>query len=86
METKKKTLWEELNNLGGMPLWLYLVCSVIIVAVAYKGALGTDITAFVAVACVIAILFNKIGKILPVWNTYIGGGLLMIFFGTASRI
>ena len=83
METKKKTLWEELNNLGGMPLWLYLVCSAIIVVVAYKGALGTDITAFVAVACVISILFNKIGKILPVWNTYIGGGLLMIFFGTA---
>lgn len=83
METKKKTLWEELNNLGGMPLWLYLVCSAIIVAVAYKGALGTDITAFVAVACVISIIFNKIGKILPVWNTYIGGGLLMIFFGTA---
>ena len=83
METKKKSLWEELNNLGGMPLWLYLVCSAIIVAVAYKGALGTDITAFVAVACVISILFNKIGKILPVWNTYIGGGLLMIFFGTA---
>lgn len=83
METKKKTLWEEFNNLGGMPLWLYLVCSVIIVAVALKGALGTDITAFVAVTCVISIIFHKIGKMLPIWNTYIGGGLLMIFFGTA---
>lgn len=30
-----------------------------------------------------SIVLNKIGKILPIWNTYIGGGLLMIFFGTA---
>ena len=47
------------------------------------GALGSDITAFIAVSFTIAILFNKIGKILPIWNTYIGGGLLMVFFGTA---
>lgn len=80
---EKKTLWQEFNDLGGMPLWLYLLCSVIVVAVMLKGALGSDITAFIAVCCVISIIFNKIGKILPIWNTYIGGGLLMIFFGTA---
>ena len=80
---EKKTLWQEFNDLGGMPLWLYLMCSVIIVMVVFAGALGSDITAFIAVSFVIAIIFNKIGKILPIWNTYIGGGLLMIFFGTA---
>ncbi len=82
-ENKSSSLWEKLNDLGGMPMWLYLACSVVIVAVMYTGALGTDITAFIAVCCVIAILLNKIGNILPIWNTYIGGGLLMIFFGTA---
>lgn len=82
-QKEKRSLWQEFNDLGGMPLWLYLLCSVIILAVMYTGALGTDITAFIAVCCVISILFNKIGKLLPVWNTYIGGGLLMIFFGTA---
>lgn len=80
---EKRTLWEEFNDLGGMPLWLYAVCAVIIIAVTFAGALGSDITAFIAVCAVIAILFNKIGKVLPVWNTYIGGGLLMVFFGTA---
>lgn len=80
---EKKTLWQEFNDLGGMPLWLYLLCSVIIIGVVFTGALGSDITAFIAVSFVIAIIFNKIGKILPIWNTYIGGGLLMIFFGTA---
>lgn len=82
-QKEKKTLWQEFNDLGGMPLWLYLFCTAIIVAVVAAGALGSDITAFIAVSFVIAIIFNKIGKILPVWNTYIGGGLLMIFFGTA---
>ena len=81
-ENKSISLWEKLNDLGGMPMWLYLACSVVIVAVMYTGALGTDITAFIAVCFVIAILLNKIGNILPIWNTYIGGGLLMIFFGT----
>ena len=80
---EKRTLWQEFNDLGGMPLWLYLLCSVIIIGVVFAGALGSDITAFIAVSFVIAIIFNKIGKILPIWNTYIGGGLLMIFFGTA---
>lgn len=41
---EKKTLWQEFNDLGGMPLWLYLLCSVIVVAVMLKGALGSDIT------------------------------------------
>ncbi len=79
----KKTLLEEFNDLGGMPIWLYALCSVIIVAVMLTGSLGSDITAFIAVCCVISIILNKIGKVLPIWNTYIGGGLLMIFFGTA---
>lgn len=59
------------------------MCAAIILAVTFTGALGSDITAFIAVCAVIAILFNKIGKVLPIWNTYIGGGLLMVFFGTA---
>ncbi len=74
---EKKSLWQEFNDMGGMPLWMYLVCSAIIFTVVFTGSLGSDITAFVAVSFAIAILFNKIGKILPIWNTYIGGGLLM---------
>ena len=35
-ETKeKKSLWQEFNDLGGMPLWLYALCSLIILAVMY---------------------------------------------------
>lgn len=80
---QKKTLAQEFNDMGGLPMWLYLMCSVIVILALFSGCLGTGITAFIAVCGVIAIIFYKIGKVLPIWNTYIGGGLLMVFFGTA---
>lgn len=83
MEKEKKGMLDQIKSLSGLPWWLYLACAVIIVVVAYQGALGTDITAFIAVCAVMSILLYKLGEILPIWNTYIGGGLLMIFFGTA---
>lgn len=80
---EKKSIVGELKNLGGLPWWMYLVCAVVVAIVAYKGALGSDLMAFIAVCAAMAVIFNKIGNILPIWNTYIGGGLLMVFFGTA---
>ncbi|MBS5299724.1 MAG: 2-hydroxycarboxylate transporter family protein [Clostridiaceae bacterium] len=69
--------------MGGLPWWLYLICAGVVLAVAFTDTLGYDATAFIAVTMVLAIILYKIGKILPIWNTYIGGGLLMVFFGTA---
>lgn len=37
MDKEKKTLWQEFNDLGGMPLWLYVLCSAIILAVMVTG-------------------------------------------------
>lgn len=82
-EKTKKSFLSEMKELGGMPWWLYLLCAAVVLAVALTDTLGYDLMAFIAVSASLAILFNKIGKILPIWNTYIGGGLLMVFFGTA---
>lgn len=82
-EKTKKSFLSEMKELGGMPWWLYLICAAVVLAVALTDTLGYDLMAFIAVSASLAILFNKIGKILPIWNTYIGGGLLMVFFGTA---
>ena len=82
-EKRKNSLAEEFKELGGLPWWLYLICAVVVIWVAFTGTLGYDAMAFVAVTTVLAIILNKFGKILPIWNTYIGGGLLMVFFGTA---
>lgn len=82
-EEKKTSVIDELKNMGGLPWWLYLICAGVVLAVAFTDTLGYDATAFIAVTMALAIILNKIGKILPIWNTYIGGGLLMVFFGTA---
>ena len=82
-ETKKEGLLTQLKEFGGMPWWMYLICSGVIITTALMDKLGYDSIAFLAIACALAIGFYKIGKVLPVWNTYIGGGLLMVFFGTA---
>lgn len=82
-EEKKTSVIDELKNMGGLPWWLYLICAGVVLAVAFTDTLGYDATAFIAVTMVLAIILYKIGKILPIWNTYIGGGLLMVFFGTA---
>ena len=82
-EEKKASVIDELKNMGGLPWWLYLICAGVVLAVAFTDTLGYDATAFIAVTMALAIILYKIGKILPIWNTYIGGGLLMVFFGTA---
>lgn len=82
-EEKKTSVIDELKNMGGLPWWLYLICAGVVLAVAFTDTLGYDATAFIAVTMVLAIILYKIGKILPIWNTYIGGGLLMVFYGTA---
>ncbi len=80
---KQKSFLEEMKVLGGLPWWLYLLCAVVILAVAYTDTLGYDAISFIAFVMAFSILLYKIGKILPIWNTYIGGGLLMVFFGCA---
>ena len=82
-EEKKKSFLEELKVLGGLPWWLYLLCTFAVLAVAYTDTLGYDAISFIAFVMAFSIVLYKFGKILPIWNTYIGGGLLMVFFGCA---
>ena len=82
-EKSKKSFGDELKELGGLPWWMYLLCAIIVISVAWTDTLGYDAIAFIAVTTALAIILYKIGEIIPIWNTYIGGGLLMVFFGTA---
>lgn len=36
-----------------------------------------------AIAFGIGLLFHELGERLPIWNSYIGGGILMVFFGSS---
>ena len=80
-ENKKSGL-----KLNGAPWYIALGCILIILASAYLGVLGTDMASVLALCVAIAVIFNEIGERLPIWNSYIGGGLLMVFFGTAVLV
>lgn len=82
MTNTRQTLLGSLN-VYGLPWPLFAGVFVIIFFTAYKGALTTDMTGTIALCIAIGAIFDEIGERLPIWNSYIGGGILMAFFGMA---
>ena len=78
MADEKKEL-----KLGGLPWWMAIVCIFICGITMYLGIQSSSMTGTLATCFALAVIFNEIGERLPIWNNYIGGGLLMTFFGVA---
>lgn len=83
MDNERKGLW-----LGGQPYWLAIICCLLCLIPMYipKGegmVQTTDMTGTLAICFGLAVILNEIGERIPIWNTYIGGGLLLTFFGVA---
>lgn len=70
----------------GLPLPIALVLIVIVFISMYVGALSTDIVGAFALALAIGIVLNEIGNRIPIWNKYVGGGLVLAFLGTAVLV
>lgn len=82
MTEKRQTLLASLK-VYGLPWQLFLGAFAIIIFTAYRGALTTDMAGTIALCIAMGAVFDEIGERLPIWNSYIGGGILMAFFGTA---
>ena len=76
---EKKTL-----KLGGLPWWQALVAVVLCALPMYLGIQSSSMTGTLCSMAALAIVLNELGERIPIWNTYIGGGLLLTFFGTAT--
>ena len=74
----KKTL-----KLGGLPWWQALCVVLISVACMALGVQSSSIAGTLCSAFGLGVVLYEFGERLPIWNNYIGGGLLMAFFGTA---
>ena len=74
-EAKNSSLWN--YNVSGVPLYLYIGLSVPIVIGLVTNSLGTDIMSTLAMLFTVGAFFNQIGKKLPIWNKWIGGGSMM---------
>lgn len=80
-ETKKSFLAK--FKIYGAPWYIAIACSAVILIAAYTGALSTEFSSMMALILAYGIIFFEIGERLPIWNSYIGGGVLAAFFGTA---
>ena len=70
---EKKTL-----KLGGLPWWQALVAVVLCALPMYLGIQSSSMTGTLCSMAALAIVLNELGERIPIWNTYIGGGLLLI--------
>lgn len=75
---EKKGFW-----LGGLPFYQAVAALALCAVCMFWGIQSGSITGALCSSFVLGVILNEIGERLPIWNTYIGGGLLMIFFGVA---
>lgn len=67
----------------GLKWWLCGLIMLIIIVSATTGALTTDLAGAFALMLSIGIICNEIGERVPIWNDYIGGGLVLTFLASA---
>ncbi|WP_407126711.1 2-hydroxycarboxylate transporter family protein [Desemzia sp. FAM 23989] len=70
----------------GLSMPILVSMCVIVLAAAYTGALSADLPGTFALMFVIGIIFKEIGDRIPIWNTYIGGGIVLAYLGTAALV
>ena len=78
MSEEKKVM-----KLGGLPWWQALIAIALCLVCMAWGIQSSSITGTLCSAFALAVLLYELGEKLPIWNNYIGGGLLMAFFGVA---
>ena len=67
----------------GLPWWLCAAFIVVVFVSAALGKLSTDLAGTCALMLAIGIICNEIGERIPLWNSYIGGGLVFTYLVSA---
>lgn len=70
-------------KLGGLPWWQALIAVLLCAIPMYWGIQSGSLSGTLCSSLALAVVLYEFGERLPIWNTYIGGGLLMAFFGVA---
>ena len=50
------------KKIGGMDLWMYAVCAVLVGATVTTGAMSNDLMAYIAICLAVSLLLHRIGK------------------------
>ncbi|MDD6967324.1 MAG: 2-hydroxycarboxylate transporter family protein [Firmicutes bacterium] len=70
-------------KLFNLPWPVFAICSAVILLCAYLGWLPTGMAGCFAFMIVIGTVLNEIGERTPIINSYLGGGAIVIIFGSA---
>lgn len=70
-------------KLGGLPWWQALAAILLCAIPMYWGIQSGSLSGTLCSSLALAVVLYEFGERLPIWNSYIGGGLLMAFFGVA---
>lgn len=70
----------------GLSMPILISMCLIVLAAAYTGALSADLPGTFALMFVLGIIFNEVGNRIPIWNEYIGGGIVLAYLGTAALV
>lgn len=70
-------------RLGGLPWWQAIIAVVLCALPMYLGIQSGSIVGILCSCFAFAVVLNELGERIPIWNSYIGGGLLLTFFGVA---
>ena len=70
-------------QLFNLPWPVFAICSAVILLCAYLGWLPTGMAGCFAFMIVIGTVLNEIGERTPIINSYLGGGAIVIIFGSA---
>ena len=71
-------------KLYGMPWQIFAIFAAIVIIATFMGKLPKGMIGAFPLMIVIGAVFNEIGNRTPIVNTYLGGGAIVIIFGTAA--
>lgn len=84
MSAKKQTLEKKPYQLFNLPWYLFAICAAVVLVAAYIGVLPKGMAGCFAFMIVVGTVFNEIGNHTPIIKDYLGGGAIVIIFGSAA--
>ena len=70
-------------KLFNLPWPVFAICGAVVLVCAYMGLLPTGMAGCFAFMIVVGTILNEIGERTPIINSYLGGGAIVIIFGSA---
>ena len=78
------TLQKKPYQLFNLPWYLFAIFAVVVLVAAYMGVLPVGMAGCFAFMIVLGTILNEIGDHTPIVKSYLGGGAIVIIFGSAA--